>query len=263
MPFLFDSPTQRLHYTIHAHGHAPWLTFFHPLGSDSQIWSEQFAAFKGSHRLLAVDIRGHGRSAVSPHPYTLRDIALDVILLWDALGVERSHVCGVSLGGLIVQALCLEAATRIDRSVICCMAANGGSQTAWQQRMAAVRSSGLAALVPATLERWFTPAYRQHQADRIAPIADCFRRTSIKGYLDACQAIATTDYTQCTARMTGPMCVIAAEQDVAFPPEHLQRFANTLPHACFRCIPGAHLCQFESAPDFNRTVAAFLTATVG
>ena len=257
MPYL-QCPTHRLYYTVDASGQGPWLTFFHALGVDSDMWSEQYHAFAGIYRILAVDMRGHGRSEQVTGPSSMRDMAQDVVTLWDGLGIERSHVCGLSMGGLIAQALCLHSPTRVARSVISCMSANGGSLDAWTSRMDTVRTHGLASLVMPTLERWFTAPFRQLHPERVAAIGACLQQTSIAGYLAACQAIAATDFTPDLARIQGAVCVIAAEHDVAFPPETLQRFAHALPNACFHCIAGAHMCPLESPTQFNAILADFL-----
>lgn len=254
----FQYPTHRLYYTINASGRGPWLTFLHALGVDSDMWSEQCRAFAGIYRILTIDMRGHGRSGQVTDTSTIRDFAQDVISLWDGLGIERSHVCGLSMGGLITQALCLLSPQRVGRSVISCMSAHGGGVDGWKSRMETVRIHGLTTLVAPTLERWFTAAFRQRQPARVAAIGSCLQQTSIAGYLAACQAIATTDFTQDLARIQARVCVIAAENDLAFTPKTLQRFANTLPNACFHCIAGAHLCQLESPTQFNAVLADFL-----
>lgn len=92
--------------------------------------------------------QGHGRSSAPPAPYDLADLGRDMIALWDALSIARSHFCGLSLGGLTGQWLAIHAGARLDRIAVCATAARIGTAEGWAVRIGDVRARGLAHLVP-------------------------------------------------------------------------------------------------------------------
>src|SRR5258706_16466422 len=71
------------------------------LGVDSRGWALQRGAFGRRHRCVAPDNRGTGRSDAPPGPYDLARMARDAIAVLDAEGIERAHVVGASMGGVI------------------------------------------------------------------------------------------------------------------------------------------------------------------
>ena len=101
MPFAAVNGTRIFYRTDETAGHdAPWLVLSNSLGSDISMWTPQVEAFAASYRVLRYDTRGHGRSDAPSGPYTLDQLAGDVIALLDALHIQRAHFCGLSMGGL-------------------------------------------------------------------------------------------------------------------------------------------------------------------
>ncbi len=91
---------------------APVL-FISGMGSDHTMWGYQVRAFKGSYRCVCFDNRDVGRSSQAAAPYSVRDIAADVVGLLDALGIEKAHVVGWSMGGAIAQELVINHSQRV------------------------------------------------------------------------------------------------------------------------------------------------------
>src|SRR3546814_6027955 len=96
MAFL-DLSTHRLHYRVDGDS-GPWLTFCNSLGTDLHMWDRQAEALSGKFRVLRYDRRGHGESTAAPAPYSMADLGGDVLALLDALRIERTHFCGLSIG---------------------------------------------------------------------------------------------------------------------------------------------------------------------
>src|SRR3546814_9488052 len=79
------------------------------------MWDRQAEAMSGKFRVLRYDRRGHGESTAAPAPYSMADLGGDVLALLDALRIERTHFCGLSIGGLVGQWLGVHAGERLDR----------------------------------------------------------------------------------------------------------------------------------------------------
>ena len=77
---------------------APCITCLHALATDLHLWDDQAPALTQSHRVLRLDMRGHGGSSVGDTSYSIDELALDVVAVWDSLGIERSTVLGLSIG---------------------------------------------------------------------------------------------------------------------------------------------------------------------
>ena len=103
----------RLFFTDEGDGH-PVLLFVHGYTCDSHDWSWQLPYFVASHRVIAVDLRGHGRSSAPEHGYGALDFASDLAGLLDTLKVERVVAFGHSMGGVVVSALAVEHPERVD-----------------------------------------------------------------------------------------------------------------------------------------------------
>jgi pimeloyl-ACP methyl ester carboxylesterase len=97
---------------------APVIAFSNSIGTTLEMWDAQARAFSGRCRVLRYDTRGHGRSAVAEQPVTIDDLADDLAGLLDALGVERAHVVGLSLGGMIAQSLAARRPERVAGLVL-------------------------------------------------------------------------------------------------------------------------------------------------
>lgn len=96
-----------------AGGDAPVVLWLQGLNAPAAAWGVQLAHFASSHRSIAPDSRGVGRSAQPPGPYSTRQLAEDARAVLDACGVERAHVVGLSLGGAVAQELALAHPARV------------------------------------------------------------------------------------------------------------------------------------------------------
>ncbi len=102
---------------------APPLVLIMGWGGDHTAWALQAPAFAAEHRVIALDNRGAGQSAVPEGPYTIPGMAADVVGLMDSLGVARAHICGASMGGMIAQELVLRHPDRVRTLQLHCTAA--------------------------------------------------------------------------------------------------------------------------------------------
>jgi 3-oxoadipate enol-lactonase len=121
------------------------LLLSNSLGTTLDAWTKQIAPLSRSFRVVRYDTRGHGRSVVSPAPYSLDLLGRDALAVLDAVGARRAHVCGLSLGGLTAMWLAVNARERVDRLVLANTAARIATVEAWDQRIRDVRTLGLAA----------------------------------------------------------------------------------------------------------------------
>ena len=84
------------------------LVFIHGWTANRHRWDDQLGHFAGRYRVISLDLRGHGDSDLTPHPYTIGGLAREVLALLDGLGVDRFVPVGHSMGGMIALTLALE-----------------------------------------------------------------------------------------------------------------------------------------------------------
>ncbi|MGF6158055.1 3-oxoadipate enol-lactonase [Ensifer sp. KUDG1] len=255
-----DLPSHRLHYRIDGDqsGNAPWLLFCSSLGTDLSMWDAQIADLSPHFRVLRYDRRGHGRSSAPPPPYALSDLGQDVLALMDGLGIERTHFCGLSIGGLTGQWLGIHAGKRFDKIVLCATAARIGTPESWAARVDSVRADGLAGLAAATAERWFSPQFAASHPEAVDRILGAFAATSTDGYIGGCTALAGADLREEIAAIANPMLAISGDSDPVCPPADLEYIAARVRRGRHLSLPGRHIVNIESAETFNAALLEFL-----
>jgi 3-oxoadipate enol-lactonase len=125
------------------------------------MWDPQLSALEPHFQVLRYDIRGHGKSESPPGAYTLELLAEDAVALLDALGIDKVHWVGLSMGGMIGQSITLNHPKRLKSLALCDTAAAIApeAQPIWQERLDAVRAKGVGPQLEPTMERWFTPSF--------------------------------------------------------------------------------------------------------
>jgi 3-oxoadipate enol-lactonase/4-carboxymuconolactone decarboxylase len=249
------------HYVLEGPAHAPVVMFASSLGTTHEMWDAQAAAFAGDYRVLRYDHRGHGGSPVPPGPYSVDELAGDVLELLEALRIDRVALVGLSLGGAVAMALALRAPERIERLVLCCTAMQFGPPETWTERAATVRAEGVEAVADAALERWLTPEAPPAMHDRLRAM---LVSTPPEGYAACAEALAGHDLRGRLGGLRMPVLAVAGEDDPAAPPEQLRAIAGEIPGARLRVIERArHIAVVERADEFNRLLAAFLREGAG
>jgi 3-oxoadipate enol-lactonase len=244
----------------------PWLVFSHSLAADHTMWDPQVAAFAHRFNILCYDTRGHGASDTPPPPYTLEQLADDLRGLLDAVGIERCHFVGLSLGGMIGQTAALRHPGRFESLVLADTTSRYpvAMRPVWEERIAAVKANGMAAIAAATLERWFTAAFRNRDPETVARVDAQIRATPVAGYIGCAQAIMGLDLTARLAAIAVPALVIVGEQDPGTPPAMAEEIARAIPGARLqRIADAAHLSNLEQPERFNAALHAFYEQVLG
>lgn len=221
-------------------------------------WDAQIEALAPYYRVLRYDRRGHGASSAAPGPYRIADLAGDVLALLDALSVQRTHFCGLSIGGLTGQWLGMHAGARLHTLSVCATAAKIGTEDGWQARIAQVRAEGLAGLLAGTRERWFTPAFVDMQPAAVEAILATFLATDAQAYVACCEAVASADFRGALGAIATPLLALAGHDDPVCPAEGLQAIAAQAARGSFAQVHGRHLCNLESPHAFNDALLRFL-----
>jgi 3-oxoadipate enol-lactonase len=216
------------------------------LGSTSRMWEATAAQLAVRYRVVALDTRGHGRSPAPPGPYTIDDLGSDVLVTLDALGVEDFRYVGLSLGGQIGIWLASEVPRRVRRLSLWSTAAKIATPESWQERAAAVRAGGTAAIADAVVVRWFTPEYAEANPAELRRWRDEIASIPAEGYAGCCDALASSDLTDRLAAITAPTLVVAGSEDPTTPPALLEDLAARIASSRFDVLaPAAHLVPLE------------------
>jgi 3-oxoadipate enol-lactonase len=241
---------------------APVLLLSNSLGTTHAMWDPQLDALTEHFCVLRYDRRGHGKSDVPPGPYSIAEMGLDVIELLDGLELERVSYCGLSIGGMDAMWNAANAPERIDRLALCCTSPHMPPRELWDERAGAARADGVEPLADATMERWFSPEFREREPETISRIREMVASTPAEGYAGCCEAIRDWDFRPELGRIGAPTLVISGQDDPSTPPEHGRLIADGIPGARFVVLPSPtqHLANIERPADFT---AALLGHLVG
>jgi len=246
-----------IHYEMHGKQGSSWLILSHSLACSVRMWDPQVAALKDRYCILNYDMRGHGKSAAPQGPYTLDMLADDVLGLMKELGIKRATYMGLSIGGMIGQTLALKRPELFDKMVLAdtSHAQPPEAIKQWEERIRIAQSQGMKALVPSTMERWFTPPFRESPAAK--KIAQLIENTPVAGYVGCGQAIMQLNTTARLKEIKLPVLAIAGEADPSAP--GTRHIGESVPGAKLVMIPkAAHIANIEQAESFNQALRSFL-----
>ena len=239
---------------------APWLIFSNSLATNLSMWDEQARALGKYFKVLRYDQRGHGMSEAPEGRYAFATLLADVIALMNVLAIRRAHFCGLSLGGATALGLAQQHPDRIDRAIVCdspCMSTPASAKQ-WEERMAAAKIGGMAALVEPTLQRWFPAEVYAANPSGVAKVRDMVLSTPINGFIGCCAALADHNFRSAVASVTRPVLFMVGEKD---PPNAVMReMHKELDGSQFIELAGAgHISNIEQPDAFTRALEKFLT----
>jgi 3-oxoadipate enol-lactonase len=247
------------------------------LAADSQAWLFQMPEFAQHYRTIAFDNRGVGRSDKPSGPYTIHQMADDALAVLDHLGIEKAHVVGVSMGGMIAQELVLRHPERVKSLVLACTYPEPSAEIE-QQRLFTVNTLGgtvtasgeveidIKAIDPMQFFQQLLPqVFNQEFIMKDLPklmqvfsgaLQYGFSLEAILGQVSAVMGHRSTD------RLHGIACptlVITGDADRLIPPSNSELLAKHIPGSKLVKIPGgSHGFNFETPDVFNREVLGFL-----
>jgi 3-oxoadipate enol-lactonase len=237
---------------------APVLTLCNSLGTTLHMWDEQVEPFTRHFRLVRYDRRGHGRSGCPKGPYTMERLGRDALAILDALELERTNWCGLSMGGMTGQWLAAHAPERVGRLVITNTSSYFPDKGAWNDRLRLVREKGIAAFAGPNMERWFTKEFRERAPQAVARVREMFAATPLEGYIGCGEAVRDMDHRDLLPKIRAPTLVIAGRHDPATPLEANEYLANHIPGATLAVLDAAHLSNVEQPQAYADAVLKFL-----
>jgi 3-oxoadipate enol-lactonase len=252
-----------MNYELSGRADGPVVAFSHSLASSTIMWEPQLEALEPGWRVLRYDTRGHGGSEPVQGPYSFELLADDLVGLLDALSIRKVHFVGLSMGGMIGQALGLHHAGRLLSLALCdtSPASPPEARRAWAERIEQVRAEGLAPQLEPTMQRWFTPDYLKRESPMLDRIRRQFLATPFNGYAGCAQAIMSLDNLDRLGRITTPTQVVVGEQDPGTPVSAARAIQERIAGARLAVIPAArHLPNVEQAGAFNQVLLDFLAS---
>lgn len=255
----------RLFYEEAGAPDAPPLVLIMGWGGDHTAWALQVPAFAAEHRVIALDNRGAGQSAVPDGPYSIPAMAEDVVGLMDALGIARAHVVGASMGGMIAQELVLRHPGRVRTLQLHCTAPIIDAyglfliDTLLAVKARGDREENVRAVMPWILCRKTMtdrPDFIRFWIDRALtyPYPIGFEGLSLQA-----DAIRAHDTLGRLGEISVPTLITTGTEDILVPPSSSRELHARIPGSELHAIEDAgHLHFIEQAEAFNEACVRFL-----
>lgn len=267
MPHARSSDGTRIAYEVRGRDDAaaPPLVLVHGLGYARPGWGPFPEALADDHRLVLLDNRGIGDSDVPPGPYTAEQMAGDVVAVLDELSLERVHLLGTSLGGMICQEVAAAWPERVQRLVLVASTPGGARAHPMPQvtvdllqRMPDMEP--LAAL-RAAVENALSPASRAADPELVDRIVRMRLAVAQEPAGWQAQAAAGTTYdgVGSLGRISAPTLIVHGEDDQVLDPANADVLAELLADARVCRLPDVgHLAPWEAPRALGRLVTDFL-----
>jgi len=216
---------------------------------------------------IRFDNRGVGETSVPPPPYPMRQMAEDTAGLLDALAIDRAHVLGVSMGGMIAQEFAIRWPDRVRSLVLGCTHFGGLKQIhpalEVQERAFIVAGKGAERAMRDILSVNLTPEFMAARPDVVEHLTQYGLENRMKreGFAGQLSAVSDHDTAERLGAITAPVLVIAGDRDELIPPRNSVEMAGLIPQAELTLLPGiGHMFWVETPGDAAHHIRRFLQA---
>ncbi|MGZ8558696.1 MAG: 3-oxoadipate enol-lactonase [Chitinophagaceae bacterium] len=228
-----------IHYKWIGNKKEKTFLFINSLGTDFRIWDQVVEVLKGYGNILLLDNRGHGLSGTVNDTGGLNDYTEDVLALLNCLSVKKCIPVGLSVGGMIAQQMADRNPELIEKLVLCDTGHKIGNDQIWNDRIAAVKENGIAAISDGVMHRWFSEKFRKDEAIQVAGYKNMLERTPPQGYIKTCEAIRDADLTQIAKKINIPTLCIVGSEDKSTTPGEVKNLADLIDGAGYEVIEGS------------------------
>jgi 3-oxoadipate enol-lactonase len=231
------------------------IVFLHGVGSDKSVWRPQLDHFRGGRRAVAFDYPGYGDSDPAPPGTTRDDYAAAILSAMSELSIERAHVCGLSLGGVIAIAMHAASPERIASLILADTFAEHPEGRAFYDRSTAA-SSNMRALAESRVDALIAqPADPRVRSE----VIETMSRIDPEAYRTGAKAVWLADQAQRASAIRVPTLVLCGTEDRITPPALSTELTRLIPGARCELIDRAgHLSNLERPDVFNALVEAFI-----
>lgn len=245
-----------------AHG-APVVVLIHGLGGDAKFWTAEQAALAQHFRVLAVDLRGSGLSTGFDAPFSIEDLASDIVSLLDELGIASAHVAGFSLGGVVAQAVALAAPTRVARLVLAATFSTVNPQARlFLDALARLYAGGASPeqmydlIVPWLFSERFLSEPRAEPF--LTYVEDPTDKQTTADWLRLLDAMLRFDARARLGAIAMPTLIISGDEDRLASANDADALHQAIPGSAHQIMQGGHLMNVESPEAFISALRGFL-----
>lgn len=248
----------RIYWKLLGSDDKPPLVLLNSIGTDMSVWDRCIDRLLTDFRILRLDARGHGASDVPGGESSLPELASDVLAVMDAACIDRAHIAGLSLGGMVAMRIALDAPDRVERLALVCTSATMDS-AAWQARIDAVRSSGMEAIADLAMERFLSGGFAADHPQTAAELRRNLLSMDPNGYAGAAAAIRDMELQGRLDEIVAPSLVVTGTQDASTPRDpHGKVLAGAIPGAAEAALDCGHLAPIEVPAELTAVLRDFL-----
>ncbi|MBO9726225.1 MAG: 3-oxoadipate enol-lactonase [Novosphingobium sp.] len=253
---MFTSvPGARLYWKLEGREGARPLVLLNSIGTDMDLWDPVLPLLRARFRLLRIDTRGHGASTAEPGDFSMQLLARDVLAVAHDAGIDRFALAGVSLGGMIGMELALARPQQVEKLVLVCTSATMDA-AAWNDRIAKVRGSGMAAIADLAMGRFLSDAAEP-------ALYETVRRQLLtmdaEGYAGCGAAIRDMDLESRISAIACPVLLVTGTRDTSTPlEEHGEHLLARIPGTAHVALEAAHLAPLEAPEALAAALVSFL-----
>jgi len=253
---------QTVSYIDEGSTNAPVIIFIHGFPLNKAMWNKQVGELKESYRVIAYDIRGHGNSDAGDDDFSIELFVTDLLSLMDALKIDKTILCGFSMGGYIALNAIENYPGRFSALLLCDTNCAADLSEAREKRMKAIESikeKGLEQYAEESLKKLFAPLSFSKHKEEIAIVREMIMKTSKQSLFQTLHALAERAET-CTKlhEMKVPVLIMVGKEDEITPPEVALAMHEKIQSSTIHIIDHAgHLCNLENPEQFNNQLRKF------
>ncbi len=234
---------------------APPVVLIHGMGLDMRVWDATMPHLS-RHRVLRLDLRGHGASDTPVPPYTMGALIRDVERLMVHFALKDAVIVGAGEGGLIAQGLAVKRLDLVRAMVLTGSGTRFANLSVWDSRLARLKADGPD--LDAECALLLGPRWKA--LPMLASLQEMLTRTRPEGWEGFSAAAATADFYQTSATLTLPTLILVGADDRKVPPDIQHELAGLVAGSQVQLLRGGtHLAMFTQAPLFAKALTGFLT----
>ncbi|MFO1351120.1 MAG: alpha/beta fold hydrolase [Gammaproteobacteria bacterium] len=237
------------------------VILIHGLGGSSNVFTPQLPVFAGRYRIIRPDLPGSGRSPLGD-ALSIPLLAGRIVRMAEALGVERAHFVGHSLGTLVCQHLAVQHPKRVRSLALCgpLLAPTDMGREGLRQRARQARTEGMAVIAGAIVEGAISTDTRAQQPVVVALVRELVMRQNPEGYARTCEALAEAVAAE-AALIQCPTLLMTGDEDAIAPPSLVRQLAERIDGARVRIFNRCgHWTTLERALEVNGVLKEFYSA---